>query len=56
LTSLVGTWRRLGKAKSVADAVLLDEVTMTVQLADEGVQLDLGGIGKVMHWRGLHKF
>ena len=42
----LGTWRRLGKAKSVADAILLDEATMAVQLTDENVQLDLGGIGK----------
>jgi thiamine biosynthesis lipoprotein len=42
----LGTWRRTGKAKSVADAILLDEATMTVRLADESVQLDLGGIGK----------
>jgi len=42
----LGTWRRSGKAKSVADAILLDEATMTVRLADESVQLDLGGIGK----------
>jgi len=42
----LGTWRRSGKAKSVADAILLDEATMTVRLVDESVQLDLGGIGK----------
>jgi len=42
----LGTWRRLGKAKSVTEAILLDEATMTVRLADESVQLDLGGIGK----------
>jgi len=42
----LGTWRRSGKAKSVIDAVLLDEATMTVRLTDENVQLDLGGIGK----------
>jgi thiamine biosynthesis lipoprotein len=42
----LGTWRRSGKAKSVADAIVLDEATMTVRLADESVQLDLGGIGK----------
>lgn len=42
----LGTWRHSQKATSLADAIFLDEATMTVRLADESVQLDLGGIGK----------
>ncbi len=42
----LGTWRSSGEAKSFADAILLDEATMTVRLAHENVRLDLGGIGK----------
>ncbi len=45
----VGTWWQLGeKAKTLVgyESILLDEATMTVRLAKEGVQLDLGGIGK----------
>jgi thiamine biosynthesis lipoprotein len=42
----LGTWRRSGKAKSVANAIVLDEAAITVRLTDESVQLDLGGIGK----------
>ncbi|MFN3420657.1 MAG: FAD:protein FMN transferase [Armatimonadota bacterium] len=45
----VGTWwKQTSEAKALvgADKILLDETTMTVRLAQEGVQLDLGGIGK----------
>jgi thiamine biosynthesis lipoprotein len=42
----LGTWRHSQKATSLADAIFLDEAAMTVRLADEGVRLDLGGIGK----------
>lgn len=45
----VGTWwERSSKTKAVvgADKLLLDEATMTVQFAEEGLKIDLGGIGK----------
>lgn len=45
----VGTWwEQTSDAKAIVgiDNLLLDGETMTVQLAKEGVQLDLGGIGK----------
>lgn len=45
----VGTWwGRSGTAKNLVgyENILLDEETMTVKLAKEGVQIDLGGIGK----------
>jgi len=45
----VGTWwEQNSEAKVIVgvDNFLLDEETMTVQVAKEGIQLDLGGIGK----------
>lgn len=45
----VGTWWKKNSGAEMlvgSDKLLLDETTMTVQLAHEGVQIDLGGIGK----------